>query len=148
MAQDIRTEKDFERFKQQWTDNMVKYWQERIDKLSINDTGRLRASISGMMHSGPVTTIEHQFLQYGIYVANGTGNGYRRGNGGNLEILDKKYRKQHGMGRQREPRDWVFRKFYSSRRVLSEMALATYGKAFQGMMTTALDAILKKVRVM
>ena len=41
-------------------------------------------------------------------MANGTGNGYRRGNGGNLEILDKNYRKQHGMGRQREPRDWVF----------------------------------------
>lgn len=142
----VRTEKDFERFKQQWTENMVKYWQERIDKLDINDTGQLRASISGMLHSGPVTTIEHQFLQYGIYVANGTGNGYRHGNGGNLEILDKDYRKKHGMDKKREPRDWFFRKFYASRMVLSEMALATYGRAYQGMVTQAIDEVCGQVR--
>lgn len=63
-----------------WTHKMVVYWQERIDKLHINDTGALRSSIIGMVHAGSPTMLEHKFLQYGISVSNGTarefGNGY------------------------------------------------------------------------
>ena len=101
------------KFEQQWTKNMVVYWQERIDKLHVIDTGFMRSSIVGFLHPGPVTTIEHSFLLYGKYVSEGVspafawkywgGNipkgGQRtprpRLSGGKLEFLDEKYRFAH-----------------------------------------------------
>lgn len=106
------------KFRQQWTANMVRYWQERIDKLRVNDTGRLRSSITGMLHPGPITTIEHTFLVYGKYISDGVGRefgvGYtdslgrtydsHRGEGtlnmGQLPFLlpgGESYRKEHGL---------------------------------------------------
>lgn len=70
---------ELELFRKQWTQNMIRYWQERIDKLRINDTGQLRSSIIGMLHSGPVTTIEHSFLLYGKYVSDGVGREFGDG---------------------------------------------------------------------
>ena len=74
-----RIDEERRRFEEQWTKNMVVYWQERIDKLRIVDTGALRSSIMGMLHSGPITTIEHSFLLYGKYVSEGTGREFGRG---------------------------------------------------------------------
>lgn len=176
--------KDQEQFRQQWTQNMVKYWQERIDKLRVVDTGALRSSIVGMLHSGPVTTIEHSFFVYGKYISEGVSSPAfqwkywggnipkggsktpreRIGNGGQLEFLDKSYRKQHGLNEKRKvgpawggreaggdpkgKRDWFFRKYYSSRMVLNEMEAAAYGKEYQGMMTQAFDALFQRQRVL
>lgn len=115
---------ELERFRQQWTRNMVSYWQERIDKLRISDSGRLRSSITGMMHQGnTMTTIEHSFLVYGKYISDGVGrefgHGYtdsmgrtytssRGGEGtftaGQLPFLlpgGEAYRKEHGLDRPR-----------------------------------------------
>lgn len=75
----VQAMSELELFRQQWTRNMVTYWQERIDKLRINDTGQLRSSITGMLHSGPVTTIEHSFLVYGKYVSDGVAREFGRG---------------------------------------------------------------------
>lgn len=166
---------ELERFRRQWTDNMVKYWQERIDKLRINDTGQLRSSIMGMIHQGPSTTIEHSFLVYGIYVSNGVGrefgsNWNSRGgegtwNSGQLPFLlpgGEAYRAKHGLdkpkkvgpawggrvagGHPREKRDWFFRKYASSRMVLNEMEAAAYGEAYQGMLTQAVDSLMHRTR--
>ncbi len=68
-----------ELFRRQWTENMVKYWQERIDKMRIHDTGALRSSIVGYLHPGPVTTIEHSFLVYGKYVSDGVAREFGKG---------------------------------------------------------------------
>ena len=78
------TEQDREQYEQRWTDFMVKFWQEKMMKFSppVYDTGALYHSLVGVLHPGSPTTIEHRFLEYGIYVAAGTGNGYRRGNSG------------------------------------------------------------------
>ena len=78
------TEQDREQYEQRWTDFMVKFWQEKMMKFSppVYDTGALYHSLIGVLHPGTPTTIEHHFLEYGIYVAAGTGNGYRRGNSG------------------------------------------------------------------
>lgn len=71
---------ELEQFRQQWTRNMVSYWQERIDKLRVSDSGRLRSSITGMMHQGnTMTTIEHSFLVYGKYISDGVGREFGRG---------------------------------------------------------------------
>lgn len=110
---------DLELFRRQWTKNMVTYWQERLDKMRINDTGRLRSSITGFLHPGPITTIEHSFLVYGKYVSDGVarefGDGYTdslgryygssRGgegtwNSGQLPFLlpgGEAYREKHGL---------------------------------------------------
>ena len=166
---------ELERFRRQWTDNMVKIWQERIDKLRINDTGQLRSSIIGMIHQGPSTTIEHSFLVYGIYVSNGVGrefgkNWNSRGgegtwNSGQLPFLlpgGEAYRAKHGLdepkkvgpawggrvagGHPREKKDWFFRKYASSRHVLNEMEYAAYGEAYQGMLTQAVDTLMHRMR--
>lgn len=166
---------ELERFRRQWTDNMVTYWQERIDKLKINDTGQLRSSIMGMIHQGPSTTIEHSFLAYGVYVSNGVGrefgsNWESRGgegawNAGQLPFLlpgGEAYRERHGLdkpkkvgpawggrvagGHPREKKDWFFRKYYSSRMVLNEMEMAAYGQAYQGMLTIAVDNMMGRTR--
>ncbi len=60
------------------------------------------------------------FLLYGIYVDLGTGNGYTRGNPDDLQILDKTYRHEHKMGRQRQKRPWFSTSWAISRRVLAE----------------------------
>ena len=164
-----------EKFRRQWTENMVIYWRERIDKLKINDTGHLRSSIIGMIHQGPSTTIEHSFLVYGIYVSNGVGRefgsnwGSRGGEGtwnaGQLPFLlpgGEAYRERHGLdkpkrvgpawggrvagGHPREKKDWFFRKYYASRMVLNEMEAAAYGEAYQGMLTEGIDALMGRQR--
>lgn len=48
----------------------------------VYDTGTLHNTLQGVLHPGTPTTIEHRFREYGIYVANGTGWGYRKGNSG------------------------------------------------------------------
>ena len=70
----VQAMSELELFRKQWTQNMVRYWQERIDKLRIHDSGALRSSITGMLHSGPITTIEHSFFVYGKYISDGVGN--------------------------------------------------------------------------
>lgn len=74
------TRDDLEQYERAWADNMVKFWQEKMMAFSppVYDTGMLHDSLSALMHPGPVTTITHHFLEYGLYVAAGTGNGYRR----------------------------------------------------------------------
>lgn len=113
------TEEERLKWEGQWTTNMVTYWRERMDKLRVSDSGSLRASVKGVMHPGPVTTIEHSFLQYGIYVSDGVGrefsNGYTdslgrhfgssRGgegtwNAGQLPFIlpgGEEYREEHGL---------------------------------------------------
>lgn len=119
-----RTLRELQLMEEEVTQNQVRYWQERIDKLRINDTGALRSSIVGMVHTGPVTTIEHSFLVYGIYVSNGVarefGEGYtdslgryyasNRGGegtcyGGQLPFLlpgGEHYRETHGLNKPKK----------------------------------------------
>lgn len=61
------------KYEKGWTDNMGTYWRERMERLRTIDTGALYSSIKGHLEQGTVTTIEHNFLQYGIYVAAGVG---------------------------------------------------------------------------
>lgn len=179
-----RIAREREEFERAWTRNQVVYWQERIDKLRINDTGALRGSITGMVHPGTPTTLEHSFLRYGLSVSDGTarefGKGYtdsmgrtydfhRGGEGtsnrGQLPFLlpgGEAYRKKHRLNKQKrvgpawggrmssglphKVRDWFFRKYYSSRMVLNEYEMASYGQAYQGMLTQAIDGLFQRTR--
>ncbi len=112
------SQEELRKFELQWTKNMIVYWQERIDKLRVIDTGALRSSIAGILHPGPPTTIEHSFLIYGKYVSEGVSPAFRwkhwggnipkggsrtprqRMAGGKLEFLDETYRKQHKLNNE------------------------------------------------
>lgn len=120
----VQAMSELELFRKQWTENMVHYWQERIDKLRIHDSGALRSSIIGMLHNGPITTIEHSFLVYGKYISDGVGREFGRGytdsmgrtysssrggegtwNAGQLPFLlpgGEEYRKKHRLNKEKK----------------------------------------------
>lgn len=120
----VQAMSEVELFRKQWTENMVRYWQERIDRLRINDSGQLRSSIKGMLHSGSITTIEHSFLLYGKYISDGVGREFGHGytdslgrtysssrggegtwNAGQLPFLlpgGEEYRERHGLDKPKK----------------------------------------------
>jgi len=126
--------------------NRIKLATEARDKLNASHTNgtvwsaqdlkaytRLTKEInSGLSLAGYDMQATFRFLQYGLYVDAGTGNGYRRGNGGNLQILDKDYRRSHKMGKGRTRRPWFSRSWYISREVLKNKYAALIGEAFVG----------------
>jgi len=83
-------------------------------------------------------------LEYGIYVAAGTGNGYRRGNSGKddengLQFLrGKKWNKGKG---HRQRRDWFMKKYLYSIHRLNDFEAQFYGDAYQGLISDALAAM-------
>lgn len=77
------------KYEKGWTDNMGTYWRERMERLRTIDTGALYASIKGHLEQGSVTTIEHTFLQYGIYVAAGVGPAHVWKNGQKHRVVRK-----------------------------------------------------------
>lgn len=117
-----------------WYDMMTKIWTDRINLLGIIDTGRLRSSVSGksLKVDGFDITAAFRFVQYGIYVDAGTGNGYRRGNPGDLPFLDKNYRKLKGLGPARKKQRWFSPSWAISRRVLTDKMGELVGDAFVG----------------
>lgn len=140
------TEQDRERYEQQWTKFMVQFWQEKMMAFSppIYDTGRLHNTITGVLHPGSPTTIEHRFCEYGLYVAAGTGNGYRHGNSGlddenGLQFL-RGGNWNDGKG-HRQRRDWFSKKYLYSIYRLNEFEASYYGINYQGLMSEALSAL-------
>lgn len=65
------TDAEHQKWIQGWSDFMIKMWRERMMQFAppVYRTGALASSVQGIVHPGPVTTIEHHFLEYGIYVA-------------------------------------------------------------------------------
>jgi len=138
-----------------WTSMMINIWQEEIDSFQINRTGALRSSLQGLLHPGANTTIEHKFLLYGLFVARGTGRGYKHGNGGDLKFLDERYRAEHHLdeprkvgpawggymtsGKPRQRRDWWSRAYRRSVRKLNDIEGDFYGRAYLGLMSDILS---------
>ncbi len=85
-----------------WSSFMVNILREQIQRLQVTDSGSLFQSVNELIQTGTVTTIEHKFLMYGIYVAAGVGNGFKHGNGGDLLFLGDSYRNAHGEYRSRQ----------------------------------------------
>lgn len=139
-----------------WTATMLDIWREKVERLRIIRTGTFHESFSSQVQSAERgSNIHMRFAQYGIYQALGVGNGYTRGNGGDLEILDKTYRQEHGLDRPRragsrsqayissgEPRarrDWFSKKLYMSRMALAEDLVAITGQEAAAVVCDALE---------
>lgn len=154
-----KTEGELTAYEKGWMDTMVDIWHEQMVQLKAVSSGSLYGSVAGSMSVADITTIQHRFLMYGLYVAHGTGYGYRRGNGGDLKFLSDSYRKETGLdkprkrgpgwgggytsGEPRQKKDWLDRKYYYSVMRMNETLAAHYGEAYQGMIVSCLDAILK-----
>ena len=127
---------DLKTYSKAWYEKMVTIWRDRIDAMDILDTGALRGSVAGkgfaMDEMGG--QMAFQFLQYGIYVDLGTGKGYKRGNGGDLKFLGKDYRKEHKLGKAREPRPWFSKSWYISTQVIKDVYARFVGDQFVGIM--------------
>ena len=152
------SEQDIREWEKGWAEMMVTIWRENMLRLGIVDTGHLQRTLShNVADASGQITIAHEFMLYGIYVARGVGKGYTRGNGGDLEILDKSYRKAHGLnkprkrgpkwgggmtsGKPRKKRDWFSRRYLRSLYVLSEVERDLYGAAYMGTMSNVVQAM-------
>jgi len=83
---------EIEYYERGWSRMMIDIWREKIVKLRITDSGELMQSFEEVITTGKVTTIEHRFLQYGLYVAAGVGNGFYHDNPGDLLFMGDRYR--------------------------------------------------------
>lgn len=93
------TKEQIEQYERGWSRMMIDIWREKIIQLNITDSGALRESLEEVIKTGRTTTIEHNFLWYGLYVAAGVGHGFKHGNGGNLLFMGDKYREgKHAYG--------------------------------------------------
>lgn len=86
------TKEQIEQYERGWSRMMIDIWREKIIQLNITDSGALQGSLQELVSTGRVTTIEHKFLQYGLFVAAGVGKGFAHGNGGNLLFMGDKFR--------------------------------------------------------
>lgn len=130
------TDAEHQKWLEGWSEFMVKMWRERMMQFAppVYDTGALSRSVQGVIHPGPVTSIEHRFLEYGIYVARGVGNGYRHNNGGDLAFQkDWKSNPHH-----RQKRDWFSKKYMYSLHRLNEFEAAYYGTTYNGLVSSFL----------
>ena len=132
---------------------MVTIWRENILRLGILRTGRLHDNITySVTDTGGQIAIAHEFMLYGVYVARGVGNGYRRGNSGKddengLRFLDKRYRKEHRMGKPRQRRDWLYPRYLSSVDILTQVEVELYGEAYIGTLSNVVEAVFGNVEV-
>lgn len=117
-----------------WNAMMMQIWKDRIGMMHAIDTRRLFDSVSAQTPNiqGLSASFEFRFVTYGVYVDAGVGNGYKRGNGGNLQFLGKGYRSLQGLGKAREKRPWFSRSMAISQRVLAERYLQAVGDEFAG----------------
>ena len=92
-------QQELERYERGWSKMMIDIWREKIVQLNISDTGALSNSMTELVSTGQVTTIEHKFLQYGLFVAAGVGKGFYHGNPGDLLFMGDSYREgKHAYG--------------------------------------------------
>lgn len=140
------TDEDRKKYQEAWADMMIKIWREKIERLHVIDTYSLHQQMQENVISSTdtVSTIQHKFLEYGIYQDLGVGNGYSKDNGGNLEILDPGYRAEHNLGEPRKPRVWFSRAYFASIMVLKEQMAYMYGEEFCGLLVDKIEEANKK----
>ena len=89
------SEQERQRYLQEWTNNMVRYWQERIDLQRAIDTGNLRSQIEGaLLLQSANAMITFQFPAYGKYLDDGTGREFS--NTGYTDSLGRVYDTSRG----------------------------------------------------
>lgn len=145
------TDEDRRKYMDAWEKMMVTIWKEKILRLRVVDTTQLHNDITGNIASSgsSLSSIQHKFMEYGIYQDCGTGRGYAKDNGGNLDFLDSTFRKKEyahkqksgkvTLGEPRKPREWFSRAYFASVMVLKEQMAYMYGEEFCGMLVDKIE---------
>lgn len=128
------TAEELRKFEKGWEEEMLEIWREKLIQYKIRHTGSLFSSLEGAIHGESVRTIVHRFLEYGIYVAAGTGRGYYHGNPGDLKFKDKEYRREHKLGATRIRRPWWNPRYYASLMKLNDVEGEFYGEMYRGVL--------------
>lgn len=144
------TEEDIRAWEDGWSEMMITIWRENILRLGIVDTMQLYNKMSHVTsRASGATAVTHEFMQYGIFMEAGVGNGFTHDNGGDLQIMDPYYRKAHGLdkprkrgpktstkdmttGKPRQRRVWFSKRYLSSIYVLNAVERDLYGNAYMG----------------
>lgn len=158
-----KTREELSEYEQGWCDLMVDIWHEQMSQLRAIDTGRLYASVRGKITEGEIESIQHQFVQYGLYVEQGTGRefGYGRDSDGHIDIKDPTYREEHGLdkprkrgskwgggytsGQPRGKKPWFDRKYLYSIYRLREVLQKSYGEQYQNLTLRALHNVFAPI---
>ena len=137
------TAEDRIKYQDAWSKMMVDIWREKIERLHVIDTYRLHQDMNeNLTTSGSeISVIQHKFMEDGIYQDVGTGNGYSKGNGGNLEFLDPV--NDNGQ-KHRKPREWFSRAYFASVMVLKEEMAYMYGEEFTGLLVDKIEEANRK----
>lgn len=127
------------KYRDAWAKMMVTIWREKIERLRVIDTYQLHKEITENITSSgsELSTIQHKFMEYGIYQDCGVGRGYEHGNGGNLLFLDERYRESRY--EPRKPREWFSRSYFASVMVLKEQMAYMYGEEFCGLLVDKIE---------
>lgn len=138
-------------YAREWFQKMVEIWGDKIRLLQVYDTGNLSQSVrtDNLALNEDTIRMSFEFLHYGVYVDAGVGNGYTHDNGGDLEILNKLYREEHGLDKPRrrgrkadgkmtsgKPRDrkrWFSPSWFISVEVFKEKLAEIYGEEYVGL---------------
>ena len=127
-----QAQKEREKFVTAFNDTMIKIWQEQITLLGVIDTGALLASPKAiaMRADGRFfeVSLSQAFLEYGLWQDYGTGRETPRGNSGDI-----------GRTKVRQRRKWFSRKYYASVMNIKEFYETNIGKAFTGILCSALS---------
>lgn len=151
------TAEDRKKYQDAWAETMIDIWREKIERMKVIHTYSLHQQIRDnvITYSDDISTIQHKFLEYGIYQDLGVGNGYKKDNGGKLQIMDPAYREEHGLnrprkvgpkpggyytsGNPRKPREWFSRAYFASVMVLKEQMAYMYGEEFCGLLVDKIE---------
>ena len=156
-------DEDAKKYSEAWADMMRKIWADRVARMRAWDTGELHSSVT-RYNTHPLfrdSSIEFafRFIQYGIYVDAGVGNGYYKGNDGKLEFLDegkesginkrellgynKRRKAGHNgkltSGKPRQKKKWFSPSWYISQRVLADKMLTFMGDHFEALFDNLAD---------
>ena len=127
-----QAQKEREKFVTAFNDTMVKIWQEQITLLDVIDTGALLASPKAvaMRADGRFfeVSLSQAFFEYGLWQDYGTGRETPRGNSGDI-----------GRAKVRQRRKRFSRKYYASVMNIKEFYETNIGKAFTGILCSALS---------
>ena len=152
-----QAQKEREKFVTAFNDTMVKIWQEQITLLDVIDTGALLASPKGiaMRADGRFfeVSLSQAFLEYGLWQDYGTGRETPRKSSAERELAHTSAEAQPGsrlrhprgnsgdIGRTkvRQRRKWFSRKYYASVMNIKEFYETNIGKAFTGILCSALS---------
>ena len=147
---------DDKKYIEEWTRTQLHIWQEKIERMKVVYTGNLHQSFnSRIQETANGTSITMTFLRYGLYQAYGVCNGYKKGNDGDLLILDPEYRREAKLdiprrvgkkpggyltsGKPRQRRDWFSKKLYMSVRAMIEDLARITGEEAARVVCDAVD---------